>query len=160
VQVFHGHTLTHTADIRLVFFQRRRWGKGTRNAAERLPSEVAKAGKESPSRELRQICIHRAMPADINHHAAKELEPLAIIHRQWPAAVALHVFPLECAVLPGASQRAGHAGQGWPQDARPGPDRHRNARPLPAESVDAPRGVVAPADPVTACLTGDGGSPM
>jgi hypothetical protein len=29
------------------------------------------------------------MPADFNDHAAKELEPLAIIYRQWPAAVAL-----------------------------------------------------------------------
>jgi hypothetical protein len=32
------------------------------------------------------------MPADFNHHAAKELEPPAIIYRQWPAAVALHVL--------------------------------------------------------------------
>jgi hypothetical protein len=32
------------------------------------------------------------MPADFNHHAAKELEPLAVIYRQLPAAVALHVL--------------------------------------------------------------------
>ena len=29
----------------------------TRNAAERMPSEVAKASKEIPSQERRQICI-------------------------------------------------------------------------------------------------------
>jgi hypothetical protein len=58
---------------------------------ERLPSEVAKASKEIPGQE-RQICINRAMPADFNHHAAKHLEPLAIIDRQSPAAVALHGF--------------------------------------------------------------------
>ena len=63
-----------------------RW-KRTRNAAERLPSEVAKASKEIPSQERRQICINRAMPADFSHHAVKELEPLAIIYCQWPAAV-------------------------------------------------------------------------
>jgi hypothetical protein len=51
----------------------------TRNAAERMPSEVAKASKEIPTQERRQIDIYRAMPADSNHHAAKELEPLAII---------------------------------------------------------------------------------
>jgi hypothetical protein len=32
------------------------------------------------------------MPADFNHQAAKELEPLAIIYRQSPAAVALLFF--------------------------------------------------------------------
>jgi hypothetical protein len=32
------------------------------------------------------------MPADFNHHAVKELEPLAIIDRQSPAAVALRVL--------------------------------------------------------------------
>jgi hypothetical protein len=32
------------------------------------------------------------MPADFNHHAAKELEPLAIIDRQSPAAAARHVL--------------------------------------------------------------------
>jgi hypothetical protein len=31
------------------------------------------------------------MPADFDRHAAKELEPLAIIYRQSPAAVALDV---------------------------------------------------------------------
>jgi hypothetical protein len=59
----------------------------TRNAAARLPSEVAKASKEIPSQERRQICINRAIPADFNRHAVRELEPLAIIYRQWPAAV-------------------------------------------------------------------------
>ena len=62
-------------------------GKRRRKAAERLPSEVAKASKEIPSQERRQICINRAMPADFSHHAVKELEPLAIIYCQWPAAV-------------------------------------------------------------------------
>jgi hypothetical protein len=59
----------------------------TRDAAERLPSEVAKASKEIPNQERRQICINRAIPADFNRHAVRELEPLAIIYRQWPAAV-------------------------------------------------------------------------
>jgi hypothetical protein len=53
---------------------------------------VAKAGEEIPSQQRRQTCINRAMPADFNHHAAKELEPLAIIDRQSPAADALPVF--------------------------------------------------------------------
>jgi hypothetical protein len=52
---------------------------------------MAKASEEIPSQERRQICINRAMPVDFNDHAAKELEPLAIIYRQSPAAVALHV---------------------------------------------------------------------
>jgi hypothetical protein len=66
-------------------------GKRTHDAAERLPSEVAKASEDIPSQERRQICINWAMSADFNHHAAKELEPLAIIYRQWPATVALRV---------------------------------------------------------------------
>jgi hypothetical protein len=60
----------------------KRKGKRTRTAAERLPSEVAKASKEIPSQERRQSCMNRSMPADFNDHAAKELEPLAIIYRQ------------------------------------------------------------------------------
>jgi hypothetical protein len=63
-----------------------------RIAAERLPSEVAKASKEIPSQERRQMCINRAMHADCDHHAAKGLEPPATIDRQSPAAVAVHVF--------------------------------------------------------------------
>jgi hypothetical protein len=67
-------------------------GTWTRNAAERLPPEVAQASKETPSQEWWQICIDRAMPADFKHHAAKELEPLAIIYHQSPVAIALHVL--------------------------------------------------------------------
>ena len=59
---------------------------------ERLPSEVAKASKELPSQQRRQICINGAVPADFYHHSAKEFEPLAIIDRQSPRAVALHVL--------------------------------------------------------------------
>jgi hypothetical protein len=44
---------------------RRFRGKRTRNAAERPPSEVADASKEILSQERRQICIKRAMPADL-----------------------------------------------------------------------------------------------
>jgi hypothetical protein len=48
------------------------------------------------------------VPADLNHHAAKELEPLATNNRLSPAAVALYVlFALSfshasrrCAVCP------------------------------------------------------------
>jgi hypothetical protein len=67
---------------------------------ERLPSEVAKASKEIPSQERRQICINRVMPADLNHHDVKELEPLAIIDRKSPAAVALHVLSAQVSQVP------------------------------------------------------------
>jgi hypothetical protein len=66
-------------------------GKRTRHSAERLPSEIAKASKEIPSQERGKSCINRAMPADFKHLAVKELEPLAVIYRQLPAAVALRV---------------------------------------------------------------------
>jgi hypothetical protein len=52
---------------------------------------MAKASKEIPSQERGKTCINRAMPANFKHLAVKELEPLAVIYRQLPAAVALRV---------------------------------------------------------------------
>jgi hypothetical protein len=58
---------------------------------QRLPSAMAKAGKGIPGQDRRQIRITRTMPADLNHHTATELEPLAIIYRLWPAGFALRL---------------------------------------------------------------------
>ena len=52
---------------------------------------MAKASKEIPSQERGKTCINRAMPANFKHLAVKELEPLAVIYRQLPAAVGLRV---------------------------------------------------------------------
>jgi hypothetical protein len=84
----------HTAQICIIEQTRRATrdqGKRTRHSPERLPSGMAKASKEIPSQERGKTCINRAMPADFKHLAVKELEPLAVIYRQLPAAVALRV---------------------------------------------------------------------